>query len=162
MADRYFISCVISCVAFAVMLLILPGLDARAGDMHQVRANVSTTAPQILDGKTFLGGMGPLGKPKIASDSWVFANGTFMSKQCEKCGFPRGQYRVKKKHDGVHFIAETPCPRTDARITWRGKVDKEGRIEGVYTWRHTRWYRTIEKQFWFKGTLSASAKASTR
>jgi len=139
-------------------LIFAPSMTARAGDMTVANAAVTGT-PSILDGKVFSGEFGALGKTTINHDTWVFENGTFMSKQCVKCGFPRGVYQTRRDGDKIAFVTETPCPRTDARIVWRGTIEN-GRIEGIYTWTKKRWYRTIRKKFWFKGTLSGNKQAA--
>jgi hypothetical protein len=141
--------------ALAAMVLVALtfayAVTARAGDMTRADPAVTGT-PSILDGMVFSGEFGVLGKAALNTDTWVFEDGTFMSKQCEECGFPRGVYSTGRKGDKITFETETPCPRTDAKLVWRGTIEN-GRIEGVYTWTKTRWYRTIRKDFWFKGTL---------
>jgi hypothetical protein len=106
-----------------------------------------------LDGMTFASELGPLGKPADVKDSLVFANGTFVSTECEKrCGYPARPYYVRHVGDKIEFISETRCPGKDAKIVWRGTV-ADGQIKGEYTWTVARWYWTIEKEFWFEGTL---------
>jgi hypothetical protein len=56
----------------------------------------------------------------------------------------------------IDFKTTTSCPVSDAEIVWEGTVN-DGKIEGVYTWTRKRWYRTIRKRFWFKGTLEEVA-----
>lgn len=108
----------------------------------------------ILDGMTFSGELGPIGKPADVKDFLVFANGTFVSKECEKrCGYPARPYFVRRVGDRTEFISETRCPGKDATIVWRGTVDN-GTIRGTFTWTVDRWYWTIEKEFWFEGTLA--------
>lgn len=147
---------------FAAALLIAsicsPFLPVNAGDMSHP-PTAATGVPSALDGQVFSGEFGVLGEGTRSTDTWVFQDGTFMSRQCENCGFPRGVYQTQRDGERVAFVAETPCPVTDARIVWRGTIE-DGRIEGVYTWTRTRWYRTIEKEFWFKGTLEQSAQAT--
>lgn len=111
----------------------------------------------ILDGMTFAGEIGPLGKPADVKDRFVFADGTFVSTECERrCGYPPRPYFVRHAGGAVEFISETRCPDKDARIVWRGTIDA-GTVKGVFTWTTVRWYWTIEKEFWFEGRLVASA-----
>ena len=131
---------------------------ARAGDMSH-RESTVTGEPSMLDGQVFSGTVGAMGKETRSSDTWIFEDGTFRSLQCEDCGFPRGVYQTLREGDKISFVAETPCPVTDARIVWRGTIE-DGHIKGVYTWTRKRWYRTIEKEFWFEGTLGRSAQAA--
>ena len=128
------------------------GTAALAGDMTPVaRHSADRAGWSLLDGRVFRGEFGPLGKDAMGSDSWVFGDGMFLSKSCLECGFPETPYLVRFEDGKTVFEAKTQCPRTDATIVWRGTV-KDGEIEGVYTWVRERWYWTIEKEFWFKGT----------
>ena len=132
-------------------------MTARAGDtMHS--DSTATGTPSVLDGMVFSGEFGAMGKDPLNTDTWVFENGTFLSERCEKCGFPRGVYRTRREGDKITFVTETPCPKTDATLVWRGTVEN-GRIEGVFTWTKKRWYRTIRKDFWFNGTLGRFRQA---
>ena len=154
-SPRRFVLAALGALAF----MCVPAGPASAGEMAPTDSTV-TGVPSILDGQVFSGEMGALGKAARSTDTWIFEDGTFMSMQCEKCGFPRGVYRTERDGERISFVAETPCPRTDARIVWRGTVEND-RIEGVYTWTKTRWYRTIEKEFWFEGTLVPREQAAT-
>ena len=118
----------------------------------------------VLDGMTFVAGLGPVGKPADLQDKLVFANGMFVSTECERrCQYPARPYFVRQVGDKTEFVSETRCPTKDAKIVWRGTVDGEA-IEGVFTWTTVRWYWTIEKEFSFKGTLvnGATPIASNR
>ena len=107
-----------------------------------------------LDGLTFHGSMGPVGKPATVEDRFVFSQGAFVSTECrERCKYPARPYFVRKDGDAIAFVSETKCPYKDAKIVWRGTV-KDGRVEGVSTWSVNRWYWTVENEFWFEGTLS--------
>lgn len=120
-------------------------LPTPAGDS----ANLSS----VLDGKTFAGQLGPMGKTAMANDVWKFREGTFLSEECQKtCGFSKSAYWVLFEQDAVRFVSEAHCPQKDATIVWKGVV-KNGEIEGTFTWTKERWYWTIEKDFWFKGEL---------
>ena len=125
-----------------------------AGENQPALAS-ATPSYQIytLDGKTFSGELGLLGKPASTTDLLVFNNGMFISKECErKCGYTEGIYWVRPIDDGVEVLSETPCLESDATIVWRGVV-KGDKIEGTFTWTSERWYWTIEKKFWFNGNL---------
>lgn len=115
----------------------------------------------VLDGKVFEGEFGMVGKQEArGTDSWTFQEGMFASENCIECGFPESPYWVAFKEDETTFRASTQCPVSDATITWRGTIE-DGRIEGVYTWTKERWYWTIEKEFWFRGTLKDPASDKT-
>jgi hypothetical protein len=124
----------------------------------------STSSPYIsmLEGKSFAGELGPLGKTAISTDLLEFRDGKFISQECErKCGYTDGIYWVRSDpdSDGIQVMSETPCLKSDATIVWRGTV-KGDEIEGVFTWTSRRWYWTIEKEFWFNGKLVQSDAAS--
>jgi hypothetical protein len=112
----------------------------------------------VLDGMAFSGEIGPLNKPADVKDDWIFDNGMFVSTECErKCNYPARPYYVRQVGGAIEFLSETHCPGKDAKIVWRGIIDGET-IKGKFTWTVVRWYWTIEKQFWFEGTLSDSGE----
>lgn len=107
-----------------------------------------------LDGMTFVGALGLHGKPKDIEDSFVFANGTFVSKECElRCKYPARPYFVRKNGNQTEFVSETQCPYKDAKIVWRGTVEGDT-VKGVSTWIVKRWYWTVENKFEFAGKLT--------
>ncbi len=107
-----------------------------------------------LDGMTFVGSLGPDGGPLDVADTFVFANGTFVSKECEiRCKYPARPYFVRTTDDVTEFVSETKCPYKNAWIVWRGQY-KDGKISGVATWRLKRWYWTVEQKFAFAGELA--------
>jgi len=109
----------------------------------------------ILDGKVFIGKVGIIGKPLDIADTWNFANGTFVSTECEtRCRYPRAPYYVRQKGGAVEFVGETYCLDKDAKISWQGTVS-DGTIKGTFTWNIARWYWNIEKKFWFEGKLTS-------
>lgn len=123
-------------------------------------AGVEETVPGPLDGLTFLGALGPDGKPKDTSDTFVFENGTFVSKECElRCKYPARPYFVRTNGSKTEFISETKCPYKDAKIIWRGTVEGD-RIKGKSTWVVKRWYWTVENTFEFEGKLAGKSLSS--
>ena len=95
--------------------------------------NQNLKSPQIsiLEGKSFSGNIGLLGKPASATDLLLFNDGLFISKGCEKrCGYTAAEYRIRAKGDYFEVISETPCLKSDATIIWRGKV-KGNEIEEI-------------------------------
>lgn len=125
--------------------------------------NQNPAAPQIsiLEGKSFSGELGLLGKPASATDLLLFNDGMFISKGCEaRCGYTAAEYQIRAKGDHFEVISETPCLKSDATILWQGTV-KGDEIEGSFTWVNKRWYWTFEKEFWFKGKLIESKAAET-
>ena len=123
--------------------------------------NQNPGAPQIsiLEGKSFSGELGLLGKPASATDLLLFNDGMFISKGCEKrCGYTAAEYQIRAERDHFEVISETPCLKSDATILWQGTV-KGDEIEGSFIWTNKRWYWTFEKEFWFKGKLIESNAA---
>ena len=125
--------------------------------------NQNPGVPQIsiLEGKSFSGELGLLGKPASATDLLLFNDGMFISKGCEKrCGYTAAEYQIHAEGDSFEVVSETPCLKSDATIIWQGTV-KGDEIEGTFTWINKRWYWTFEKEFWFKGKLIESSTAET-
>jgi hypothetical protein len=123
--------------------------------------NQNSGAPQIsiLEGKSFSGELGLVGKPASATDLLLFNDGMFISKGCEKrCGYTAAEYEIRAEGDNFEVMSETPCLKSDATIVWQGTV-KGDEIEGTFTWINKRWYWTFEKEFWFKGKLVESNAA---
>lgn len=137
-----------------VALAVMFGLSgAYAGNMDPAPPpSQQSERASVLDGKIFIGEAGPVGKEAMTEDAWIFEEGRFRSRNCEECGFQESPYWVSFKQEGTQFLSETRCPVTDAKLIWKGTV-KDGRIEGTYTWTRKRWYRTIEKIYWFRGKL---------
>jgi hypothetical protein len=163
MSEHPILSCFTRSAGSAVLVVALIAIaganPASAGEMAVgASAVLGPRAPaHELDGRTFYGSFGLLGKNKMGSDIWNFRNGRFMSEQCVECGYPDGPYAVDTQDGEINFVTETQCPITPgATIVWRGKIKANGEIEGVYTWSVKRWYRTVTRQFWFKGKLADS------
>ena len=63
-----------------------------------------------LDGMSFSGALGPHGQPKDVADRFVFANGTFVSKECElRCKYPARPYSVNEAGGKTTFLSKTKC-----------------------------------------------------
>jgi len=151
---------VVAGLAAVLFLLGSLGTVARAGDMvpaGDMPGGINQSG--ALDGNTFVGQFGADGKDAKGTDVWIFENGMFASENCIDCGFPKNPYWVRTEDGKTAFRTESICPKTEATIVWEGTV-KDGQIEGYYTWSKERWYWTVEKKYWFKGTLKQSAAAS--
>ncbi len=137
-----------------VVLLLLFNLSVSGANDDQSDSNEIVPGP--LDGMVFTGMLGPDGQPKDTPDTFVFENGTFVSKECElRCKYPARPYFVRINGSKTEFISETKCPYKDARIVWRGTVDGDV-IRGKSTWMVKRWYWTVENTFEFEGKLTDS------
>lgn len=138
-------------LVFATFALTAPRSDDRSSPPA-----VEPTSSGPLDGHVFAANLGLAGEAPDVEDTLVFANGSFVSTECEaRCSYPATPYLARREGDRVHFISETRCPYKDATIVWRGTVEN-GTIEGESTWTVRRWYWTVEKKFRFEGTLAAS------
>ena len=140
--------------------LILAGGGWLASSAMTKTANVETAdtisyhGEGPLDGMAFVGALGPAGQPKDVADTFVFSDGTFVSKECEiRCKYPARPYYARTTGNVIEFVSETKCPYKDAKIVWRGQL-KDGRISGIATWTLKRWYWTIEQKFAFAGELA--------
>ena len=110
-----------------------------------------TTA--LLDGKTFVGKNGEVGK-KLAEyedEEIVFENGMFTSVSCEPYNFGSSPYNTKAIGDKIHFDAITESP-THGKISWTGIIDGD-EPEVNFIWTKERWYWDIHREYWFKGKL---------
>lgn len=106
-----------------------------------------------LDGRSYVGSLGLVGGRKDVKDTFVFANGTFASAECETlCKYPASPYFLRKTAEGSEFVSISKCPYKDATIIWRGTI-KGDTLSGVSTWRLKRWYWTVEKKFTYTGKL---------
>lgn len=153
-------------ILVAGVIVVWAGLSLTS---NTVIANIIETSQELsdelpdeqsagpLDGMTFSGELGLSGKPKDITDSFVFSNGTFISKECEfRCKYPASPYFVRTKGDSTEFVSESRCPYKDAKIIWSGTI-KDGIIKGVSTWTVKRWYWTVEDKFEFEGRLIAQS-----
>ena len=123
---------------------------------------LTTDGPGPLDGMTFSGMLGPEGKPMDVADTFVFDNGTFVSKECElRCDYPARPYLATETENGWSFSSTTRCPYKDATIVWNGTVE-DGKVSGVATWTLRRWYWTLERDFAFEAQLAEPTGAGSR
>ena len=140
----------VGALAIGGWLALAAGSSANQTNLPEI-ADTEGAGP--LDGMTFTGLMGPDGKPKDVADTFVFANGTFVSQECElRCKYPARPYFVRQIGSTTEFVSETRCPYKDATIVWRGTVN-DGQISGVATWTMKRWYWTVKQDFEFAGSL---------
>jgi hypothetical protein len=98
-----------------------------------------------LDGKTFVGKLGEKGK-KADKDEFIFKDGTFESKACEKYGFGTAPYTTTASGHTTTFKAETSNDKGD-KMKWEGKVT------GILISGTTTLYQEGKAPviYWFKG-----------
>ena len=106
----------------------------------------------MLDGKTFVGKNGHLGKDGSGSDEIKFENGKFTSIGCTtKFGFSDAEYTTKVDGDRVFFTADIYSEKY-GRMTYSGFV-KGNDISANYFWYDKGKYETPEQVKWFKGSV---------
>ena len=141
----------VAVIGLPIVLLIIGMMPS--GSVAENPADPGESVSGPLDGLVFVGALGPEGKPMDRPDTFVFENGTFVSKECELvCKYPPRPYFVREAGDRIEFISETKCPYKDAWITWRGTVEGDT-VKGQATWVVKRWYWTLEDTFDFEARL---------
>ena len=104
-----------------------------------------------LDGKTFSGKEGHIGKKASGDDVVVFEDGVFVSNGCKEWGFSGGEYTTTNDGDKVHFVADTFSEKY-GRITWTGTV-AENHLDATYIWYDKGKYSKPEQVKWFSGDI---------
>ena len=106
----------------------------------------------MLDGKTFVGKNGHLGKDGSGSDEVKFEKGKFESIGCStKFGFSDADYTTKVDGDRVFFTADIYSDKY-GRMTYSGFV-KGNDISANYFWYEKGKYDNPEQVKWFKGSV---------
>ena len=106
----------------------------------------------VLDGKTFVGQSGKMGKEASEEDEIRFQNGKLFSVGCAEWGFNESDYTVKIEGDKIYFESEMLSPK-NGKIVWSGKV-RGNTIEATYVWTKKRWYwKDAHQEKWLKGSL---------
>ena len=107
---------------------------------------------EMLDGKTFAGKNGHLGKDGSGSDEIKFENGKFISVTCsEKYGFGDADYTARADGDRIFFTADI-FSKKYGRMTYSGFV-KGDDINANYFWYNKGKFESPEQVKWFKGSL---------
>ena len=105
----------------------------------------------ILDGKTFAGKNGEIGKKSSEDDEIKFENGKFFSVGCGKYGFGDAEYTTKADGDRVFFTADIYSNKY-GRITYSGFV-KGDDLNGTFIWFDKGKYDKPEQVKWWKGSV---------
>jgi hypothetical protein len=112
-------------------------------------------AQGVLDGKKYIGEIGPKGKGvEDTNVVFTFADGRFRSSVCDQYGFERGPYATTKDGDAIRFEAKTVSAEYGTN-QWTGTV-KGDVVEGVLVWQRKPSFlrpnpEPVEK--WFKAKL---------
>ncbi len=117
-------------------------------------ADTSNPMSKALDGMQFVGETGEQGKKANNPDTISFDGGIFRSTSCERHGFGPAPYSVEKQGENYKFSATLTSPDT-------GTLEFKGTIIGnvanaTFRWKHKRWFWTIDRNYWYKGTRPSS------
>lgn len=108
-----------------------------------------------LDGKQFVGDIGPLGKPATEKGDVIsFEDGRFHSAVCDQWGFNKAEYRAVQEGDAIRFEATT-LSDSHGKMLWRGLI-RGATLEGGFTHqRKPSWWRPEPGplEHWVKATL---------
>ena len=138
-------------VLIAVVFLAVPIPPVSSAD--------STVSSGALDGMSFVGKLGPSGEALDRDDILFFRDGQFWSKGCVLCGFQPGAYFARHANGGIEFQGVLESIER-GRLSYSGTV-RDGRVSARINWRKDRWYWSIDKAFWFEGTLGEGIEASS-
>jgi len=105
----------------------------------------------VLDGKTYTGPTGKLGKAANDEEEIRFMNGNFYSVGCAEWGFGEAAYSAQVAGDTISFEAVTTSPK-HGKIVWAGTV-KGNKVDATYKWTKKGLFGTRKQDKWFKGTL---------
>ena len=105
----------------------------------------------VLDGKTYTGPTGKLGKASNGEEEIRFMNGNFYSVGCGEWGFGEAAYSAQVTGDTISFEAITTSPK-HGKIVWSGTV-KGDKVDATYKWTKKGLFGTRKQDKWFKGTL---------
>ena len=105
----------------------------------------------ILDGKTFAGKNGQIGKNDSEDDEIRFANGKFLSVGCAEYGFGDADYTSKVDGDRIFFTADIYSDKY-GRITYTGSVSGSD-LEATFVWFDKGKYERPEQVKWWKGSI---------
>ena len=102
-----------------------------------------------LDGRTFVGQLGPAGKSKGDADNFVFVDGQFRSTACDAYGFGAAAYRATRVGGDLSFESTTES-RKEGTMAWKGTVSGNS-VSGTVVWTRAG---KAPVEYWFKGTAS--------
>ncbi len=117
-------------------------------------ADTSNPMSKALDGMEFVGETGEQGKKANNPDTISFEEGIFSSTSCERHGFGPAPYSVVKQGDTYKFSATLVSSDTGT-LEWQGTIIGNT-ADATYRWKHKRWFWTIDRDYWYKGTGPSS------
>ena len=126
---------------------MLANMTASAADDPKPTSNA-------LDGMQFVGETGEQGKKANNPDTISFEGGIFSSTSCERHGFGPAPYSVVKQGDTYKFSATLVSSDTGT-LEWQGTIIGNT-ADATFRWKHKRWFWTIDRDYWYKGTGPSS------
>jgi len=132
---------------FVFTCSVLANMAALAADSSKPKSN-------ILDGMQFVGETGEQGKGDHHADTITFKDGIFRSLDCENWGFGPAPYSVEQQGETYRFSSILVSPDLGT-LEWKGTIIGET-ANGTFRWTHKRWYGTIKRDYWYKGTKRSS------
>jgi hypothetical protein len=117
-------------------------------------ADPSNSMSKALDGAKFVGETGEQRKGDHHADTITFKDGIFRSLDCENWGFGSAPYSVEQQGETYLFTSTLVSPDLGT-LEWKGTIIGDT-ANGTFRWTHKRWYGTIKRDYWFKGTRPSS------
>ena len=130
--------------------LILVYAFSMLANMTAFADDTSNPMSKTLDGKQFVGETGEQGKGDHHADTITFKDGIFRSLDCENWGFDPAPYSIQQQGENIKFSATLVSPDLGT-LKWTGTINGDT-ANGTFRWTHKRWYGTIKRDYWYKGT----------
>ena len=105
----------------------------------------------VLDGKTYTGPTGKMGKSANGEEEIQFMNGKFYSVGCAEWGFGEAPYSAQVTGNTITFESITTSPK-HGKIVWSGTIIGN-KVDAIYKWTKKGFFGTRKQDKWFKGTL---------
>lgn len=102
----------------------------------------------------FVGETGEQGKGDHHADTILFTDGNFRSLDCESYGFGPAPYVAERQGETFTFRSTLVSPDLGT-LEWKGTIIGDT-ANGTFRWTKKRWYGTIIRDYWFKGTRHSS------
>jgi hypothetical protein len=135
-------------------LLILVCTFFMLANLTAFAVDASKPTSNVLDGMKFVGETGEEGKKANNPDTISFEGGVFRSSSCEVLGFGPAPYSVVKQGDTYKFSATLVSSDTGT-LEWQGTIIGNT-ADATFRWKHKRWFWTIDRDYWYKGTGPSS------
>lgn len=104
-----------------------------------------------LDGKTYAGKNGQIGKSGSEDDEIQFSNGKFFSVGCGKYGFGDAEYTAREDGGRIFFTSDIYSARF-GRITYSGVVSGDD-LKATFIWFDKGKYDRPEQIKWWEGSI---------